>query len=1057
MAQADGYVYIDTKLDQSELNSGIGKMKSVVAAGVAAMVASIGALSVAVIKVGSEYENAAAKVSTLVDENVLSMNKLSTNMISVSNKTGQAASEIAEATYEALSAGISGTEDQITGFVEKTAKLAKAGFTTTASAVDVVTTAINGYGLSVEDADDIANQLIVTQNLGKTTVDELASSLGRVIPTASAFKVSLGNVNSAMAIMTASGIATAEATTYLKSMLNELGDTGSDVSAVLKEKTGKSFAELMESGMTLGDIMSILGESVNNDATAFANLWSSQEAGTGALSILNAGTEKFNSTLNQVENSTTAVDDAYAKVTDTFSEKSKKVQTSLKNVGIAAYEKFEEPLKGAMDAAQDAVNYLSKEMSNGKLGKSVDKIADSFSDLIKNTVQLASKAIPVVVNGFALLIDNSDKVAVGLAAISAAMIYQKNQTVILNTVKKASTAIDSAMTIASWAYEASQVALASGLGATGAAQAALNTVMAFSPIGATTLAVGALAAGVVALAVCMGDSTNAHKENMEAIQSEIDSYEELKHQQDEQLATNLGEITNVQSLSNELHNLVDANGKVKDGYEARANFIVGELNSALGLNMQLIDGEIKGYSDLEASIDDMIAKKKAEVILESQLPAYKEAVTNATKAQIEANKLEAAASKAKMEQKAIEAKLESKYGEDWFTIAYQKQDAMLTEWSLLVSDTKNKEDEYAKQSELVNGYYETIAGYETNATLLASGNAEAYKQIQTDILAKKAETVQGKISQIALEKDAEQKHLEYLQGELATATTEEQRKALQAQVENSQNIIKSKEDEMNGLTSTIINKGHEYNKATKNLALDALNEFKGDTQKYFDCSEEKFQKVIDGLNSKDPKVKKKAEESAKKMLDGLKSKDDEFSKAGANVLDGVINGSNSKAGNLYSTMANYGASMLKSFKDSLGIKSPSRAFAAESKFIPEGAAMGVEDNADVAIDSIERMSEDMLGAFGNPIDELLSTMDTSAIDSIMYDMQNAINLSQVPFNASAKMSVQHEVSKIDQDNATVNRIYKAALDGKIEVHVNIDGREAGIALAPIIAEELAFQ
>lgn len=199
----------------------------------------------------------------------------------------------------------------------------------------------------------------------------MSATLGRVIPTASAFSVSLGNVNTAMAIMTASGINTAESSTYLKSMLNELGDTGSDVAGILLEKTGKSFTELMDEGKSLGDVMAILGESVDNDSTAFANLWSSAEAGTGALTILNGGSEKYNDTLNQIENSTTAVDDAYKKVTDTFSEKSKKVQESLKNVGIDAYNKFEKPLKGAMDSAQDAVNELSKEMSNGKLGKSV--------------------------------------------------------------------------------------------------------------------------------------------------------------------------------------------------------------------------------------------------------------------------------------------------------------------------------------------------------------------------------------------------------------------------------------------------------------------------------------------------------------------------------------------------------------------------------------------------------------------------------------------------------------------------------------------------------------
>lgn len=167
MSKADGFVFIDTKLEKDSFDKDLRGIEGALKTSMVACVAAVGALSVAVIKVGSDYEVAAAKVSTLVDENTHSMEKISDNILAISSKTGIASTEIAEATYQALSAGISGTEDEMTDFVEKSAKLAKAGFTSTASAVDIVTTAINGYGLKVSDADGITNQLIMTQNLGK--------------------------------------------------------------------------------------------------------------------------------------------------------------------------------------------------------------------------------------------------------------------------------------------------------------------------------------------------------------------------------------------------------------------------------------------------------------------------------------------------------------------------------------------------------------------------------------------------------------------------------------------------------------------------------------------------------------------------------------------------------------------------------------------------------------------------------------------------------------------------------------------------------------------------
>ncbi|MFV8821786.1 phage tail tape measure protein [Faecalibacterium sp. 9] len=60
--------------------------------------------------------------------------------------------------------------------------------------------------------------LLTTQNLGKTSVDELSSSIGKVIPLAAAYGVTVENLSSGLAVMTANGIATAEATTYTKSM-----------------------------------------------------------------------------------------------------------------------------------------------------------------------------------------------------------------------------------------------------------------------------------------------------------------------------------------------------------------------------------------------------------------------------------------------------------------------------------------------------------------------------------------------------------------------------------------------------------------------------------------------------------------------------------------------------------------------------------------------------------------------------------------------------------------------------------------------------------------------
>ena len=281
----------------------------------------------------AQFETSTAMVATIADTSQKSLSDISKEVRTYSNETGEAASDMAEATYQAISASVN-TADAAS-FAGTATKLAVGGFTSATTAVDVLTTAINAYGLAASDATQLSDYLITTQNLGKTSVDQLAQSVGKVIPLASAYNVQMDNLSSAYAVLTANGIATAESGTYLKSMLNELGDTGSDVSEVLLNSTGKTFAQLMEQGYSLGDVMAMLGDAVDRDSTAFNALWSSTEAGIGALSLFNAGADKYNSVLDSMRTSAGATEKAYSTMADTTDKSKQRMENSFNNLKIS--------------------------------------------------------------------------------------------------------------------------------------------------------------------------------------------------------------------------------------------------------------------------------------------------------------------------------------------------------------------------------------------------------------------------------------------------------------------------------------------------------------------------------------------------------------------------------------------------------------------------------------------------------------------------------------------------------------------------------------------------
>lgn len=306
-------------------------------------------------KMAVDFETSMAKLTTIADTNQVSADELKKQIMDVSNQYGVSATDIAEATYSAISAG-QDTGDAV-AFVGNSLKLAKAGFTDSATAIDTLTTIMNAYGGTAGSADDISNRLITTQNLGKTTVAELGSSMGKVIPTAAMYGVNLDNLASAYVTTTKNGIATAESTTYINGMLNELGKSGSTASDTLKKKTGQSFKELMDSGMSLTDVLGILQESADASGKSMADMFSSQEAGKAAATLVQHATD-FNGAMDQMQQSAGTTATAFETVENTTATAAEKMKTSLQNVGISLGDIMLPTINDIIAKVQEVITWL---------------------------------------------------------------------------------------------------------------------------------------------------------------------------------------------------------------------------------------------------------------------------------------------------------------------------------------------------------------------------------------------------------------------------------------------------------------------------------------------------------------------------------------------------------------------------------------------------------------------------------------------------------------------------------------------------------------------------
>ena len=321
--------------EQQKVKESIGQTKAQLAGTLGVIGGVAAAVYAGPVKAAMDYETALAKVGTIADGTKVPMETMSKEIMALSNSTGIAATALADDVYNAISAG-QDTADAV-NFVTYSTKLAKAGFAESAQTLDVLTTILNAYGLEADEVGRVSDMLIQTQNKGKVTVAELSSVMGKIIPTAKSNGVALEQITAGYAIMTSKGIAAAETTTYMNSMLNELGKSGTTADKALRAAAGKGFKELMAEGKSLSEVLNILQEDAAKGGKSLADVFGSAEAGKAAVTLLSDGVEGFN---EQVANMLAASDGigatqaAFEKMEDTTAARMEKAKNSIANLGV---------------------------------------------------------------------------------------------------------------------------------------------------------------------------------------------------------------------------------------------------------------------------------------------------------------------------------------------------------------------------------------------------------------------------------------------------------------------------------------------------------------------------------------------------------------------------------------------------------------------------------------------------------------------------------------------------------------------------------------------------
>jgi len=283
-----------------------------IAQGILAADAAVIALGAAMIKFSTDeagkFQLATREINTLIGLSPELMDQFTDDILAYGATSTQTFAQINQSVYDAISAGVD-YEDALDA-VRIAEQLAVAGKADLNESLNLLVPTLNAYGAGIEEAGQYSDVFFTTVRLGKTTIPELAASLGQLAPTAAAVGVPIETIGAALATLTANGIGTSEATTGLKAALSNIIKPSGDAQKAAEElNVAFGVSALRTEG--LEGLLQQLYTATGGNTEQMARFFGSTEALNAVLSLTSGESVRFTANLQAMESATGATEAAY--------------------------------------------------------------------------------------------------------------------------------------------------------------------------------------------------------------------------------------------------------------------------------------------------------------------------------------------------------------------------------------------------------------------------------------------------------------------------------------------------------------------------------------------------------------------------------------------------------------------------------------------------------------------------------------------------------------------------------------------------------------------------
>jgi TP901 family phage tail tape measure protein len=442
---ADGRIIIDTKIDNKGAESGLESLSSITKAGLKGTVVALGAaattvggLSMASIKVGSNFESSMSQVAATMGMTSEEINngsetfeRLRQAAKDAGAKTKFSATQAGEALNYLALAGYDA--DKSIAALPVVLDLAAAGGLGLGYASDMVTDSMSALGIKTSELSGFVDKLAKTSQKSNTNIGQLGEAILTVGGTAKVLAGGTTELNAVLGILADNGVKGAEGGTALRNMILSLS-APTDTARESIEKLGlKVFVRPLND--TFNDLNGILSTMTQGEQTQVLNqIFNKTDLKSVNALLANSG-ERFDELSGYINDCDGAAANMAKAMDDNLKGRLTILGSSLEGLGIQVYEKLETPLKTATETAIASLDILSQNLTSGELSGSIDRIAEGFGNLISVLAELFANVLPKLIEGFAWLLDNGAGIATIIGTITGAIFAFKAGAVITSVVQ----------------------------------------------------------------------------------------------------------------------------------------------------------------------------------------------------------------------------------------------------------------------------------------------------------------------------------------------------------------------------------------------------------------------------------------------------------------------------------------------------------------------------------------------------------------------------------------------------------------------------------------------